>query len=161
MKLYLWSFTLIAHSYLRWALLVLALVNLASAVHGWRTGRAWGKREERLAVSFVGLADLQLMLGLVLLASSPIVGAALSVGMKLAMKDPILRFFAVEHPVQMLLAIAALHIGRVKSRKASEARAKHRYLAIGALVWAALAAAAIPWPGLRHGRPLVRTELRS
>ena len=48
-----------------------------------------------------------------------------------AMKDPLLRFFAVEHVTLMLIGVALLvHVGRVRARKALTDQARHRAAAI-------------------------------
>jgi hypothetical protein len=76
--------------------------------------------------------------------------------MSLTMRDPILRFFVVEHLTGMIIAIALAHIGRSKVRKATEASARHRFV----LIFVGLAMVAlllsIPWPGMPGGRELFR-----
>jgi hypothetical protein len=70
-----------------------------------------------------------------------------------AMRDPGLRFWAVEHTFGMALAIVLAHVGRVRVRKADASR-KHRLAAIffGLALIAILVS--IPWPGTANGRPL-------
>ncbi|PYQ96152.1 MAG: hypothetical protein DMF97_15805, partial [Acidobacteria bacterium] len=47
-----------------------------------------------------------------------------------AMKDPGLRFWAVEHTTTMFAAIALAHVGRVLARKAATADAKRTRLIV-------------------------------
>jgi hypothetical protein len=72
-----------------------------------------------------------------------------------AMRNPVWRFWAVEHPALMILAVVFGHAGRIAGRrrpKAAARRAPLVWLALGLLV----IAAATPWPFLGHGRPWVR-----
>ena len=75
----------------------------------------------------------------------------------LTMRDPILRFFVVEHLTGMIIAIALAHIGRARVKKTSDANARHRYV----LIFVGLAMVAIllsiPWPGMAGGRELFRS----
>jgi hypothetical protein len=48
--------------------------------------------------------------------------------MKGAMKDSLLRYFAVEHFTGMLIAIVLIHLGRTKSKKATSDPDKHKRL---------------------------------
>ena len=96
------------------------------------------------------------MIGLVLyFALSPVTTAALS-DFGGAMKVSALRFWAVEHTFGMLVAIALAHAGRSKTRKLTDAAARHRVAAIcyGLALVAILVS--IPWPGLPNARPLIR-----
>ena len=68
--------------------------------------------------------DVQLLIGLVLYFISPFGVAAFSGGN--AMKDPALRYFAVEHPLVMLIAIVLVHIGRSRSKKLHSDPARHK-----------------------------------
>lgn len=141
----LYSVLLIVHSWLRWAVLAAGLVAVARGGAGTQTAGRW----------FTSLLDFQMLLGLLLyFVLSPITGAALD-DFGGAMKVPQLRFFAVEHVLGMLIAIALAHVGRGKVSKAPE----HRKARLAAIFYGlALVAilASIPWPGLPAGRPLFR-----
>ncbi|MEO7271182.1 MAG: hypothetical protein ABI211_04165, partial [Vicinamibacterales bacterium] len=105
-----------AHSWLRWLALVLGLVAVARAFTGRSSGRPWSRGDDRIGAAFVGTLDLQLLIGLVMyVALSPITKAGMS-DMGAAMANPGLRFWTVEHPFGMFLAIALAHIGRVRIR---------------------------------------------
>ncbi|MFZ5891499.1 MAG: c-type cytochrome [Myxococcota bacterium] len=153
----LYSITLWVHSYLRWAIVLAALAFIVMTAGGWKNARAWSPREERLHAALLGMVDLQFMLGLLLyLWLSPITSAFFAAP-KLGMRDSVLRFFGVEHLTAMFIAVAVLHIGRKRSKKATSDALRHRRAFTSALVFLLLGAAAIPWPGTRHGRPLFRT----
>ena len=71
-------------------------------------------------------------------------------GMGEVMKNPVARFFAVEHITMMLIAIVLIHIGRARSKKALTDLAKHKAAFWFYLIALLLILAGIPWP-FRHG----------
>ena len=141
----LYSILLIVHSWLRWAVLGAGLVAAVRGGAGNQSAGRW----------FTSILDVQMWIGLLLyFVLSPITGAALD-DFGAAMKVPQLRFFAIEHVLGMVIAIALAHIGRGKVRKAPE----HRRARLAAIFYGlALVAilASIPWPGMSAGRPLFR-----
>jgi hypothetical protein len=72
------------------------------------------------------------------------------------MKDPIIRFFTVEHIAAMVLAVALLHVNRARSKRVSPDRARFRSIWIWTLVVLALILVSIPWPIFPYARPLFR-----
>jgi hypothetical protein len=81
---------------------------------------------------------------------------AIRANFSVAMKDPVARFWAVEHLTTMLVAIVVAHVGRVLGRKATSADSKKMKLFVCYGIATVLMCIAIPWPGLRAGRPLFR-----
>ena len=63
------------------------------------------------------------------LPTSPRTQAAFA-DMGAAMKDSILRYFAVEHMLAMLIAVVLIQMGRTLSKKAADDSSKHRKVAI-------------------------------
>ncbi len=151
-----YDIVLFLHSNLRWLVLVLLVGTVLNALGGWLGRRGWAPRDNALSGTLVGLADLQFLLGLALvLGLSPHYNLLDGVDMKVRHD----RFFSVEHFSLMFLAIGALHIGRVRAKKAGSAPDKHRAIAVACLIAAVLIAASIPWPfrDLEVARPLFRT----
>jgi len=72
------------------------------------------------------------------------------------MRDPVARFWAVEHISLMIVAVIVAHVGRVLVRKARTPGAKRTRMLITYTVATLAILAAIPWPGMRAGRPLFR-----
>jgi hypothetical protein len=149
-----YTFVLAAHSYVRWAVLALALAVLARAAIGWRRARPWTTADERTHVAFVAVVDTQLLLGLALYVFASPLSRAFVAAPSAALKDAVLRFFGLEHPVLMLSAVIVVHAGRALSRR----KHRHRRAAISVALALALVLAGIPWPSLRHGRPLLRVS---
>ena len=97
-----------------------------------------------------------MLLGLLLYVVLSPTTAAIRQDFGAAMSDPVARFWAVEHLTLMLAAVIVAHVGRVLARKARSPHAKRiRMLACYTLATLAIVAA-IPWPGIRAGRPLFR-----
>lgn len=150
---------LLFHSYLRWIVLGAAFLVLGRSVTGWRSGRSWTPGDARALAGFVGLLDLQLVLGLVLyLVLSPISGAFFADPAS-GMKDSVLRFFGVEHVFAMTIAVGVVHAGRARAKKAIEPRDRHRRVCVSLLVGLGVMLVAIPWPFAKYGRPLARTAI--
>ena len=117
---------------------------------GWLGRRQWTSAEARATRAFVGLLDLQFLLGLTLFAVlSPLTREAFR-DMGAAMRDAPVRYFLVEHPVIMVAAIVAAHVGMVQVRRANDDAERFQR----ASLWLGLALAAltgfIPW-----ARPLI------
>ena len=151
----MYTLALLIHSWLRWVALVAAVGAIATTAADrsttLRTSRAdlWG-------LALMITLDLQMLLGLLLyLVLSPFTTEALS-DFGAAMKNPALRFFAVEHVALMFAAVVLVHVGRVMARKAATADAKRSRLLICVVLATIAMLFAIPWPGMSSGRPLFR-----
>ena len=149
--------TVVLHSLMRWAVLAFGLLAVVRAFNGWLGRRRWTSLDERAGKYFVLALDLQTLIGLVLYAGlSPITRVAFS-DMGAAMKDTLLRFYAVEHVTLMLIGVALVHVGRVRARKAATDEGRHRAAAIFFVLGLLAILIGIPWPGRVVGRPLLPT----
>ena len=122
------------HSILRWIILLLLLVCLLQAIS---KSTAVRKTSLWLLIS----AHLMLLVGLYqLIAGRYGIMKGLPAGVEL-MKDKFYRFFWVEHPLLMLLAIILITIARGKAKNLN-------YKSVTWLLIIALLAilAAVPWP---------------
>ena len=115
-------------SWLRWVVIVAGLYAALRGLLGGSRHASWTPADDRAGFWFVMFLDLQLTIGLVLyLFLSPFASAALhDIGG--AMKDPVLRFWAVEHVFGMLIGVALAHVGRVRARRTDSLR-RHRVAA--------------------------------
>lgn len=148
--------TLTLHSWLRWAVLFLGMAVIVRSASGLAAGRPFDAGDSKGGQYFAIALDLQAALGLVLYGIlSPITQSAFA-HMGDSMKNPILRFWAVEHVVLMLVALGLAHLGVVRARKAATGAAKHRVLLVFVVLALVAAFAAIPWPFMADGRPLFR-----
>jgi hypothetical protein len=96
--------------------------------------------------------DLQLLVGLLLYGYfSPWVKVALA-NMGEAMKSAELRYWAVEHPLPMLVALALAHLGRARGKRPT---ASHRQAVVYFGLALLLVLMSTPWPFTSHARPLL------
>lgn len=151
----LYHFVLLAHSWLRWAVLLAAVVACARSFLAWRSGRGWSRTDERLHVVLVSVLDLQLLLGLALYVALSPFSRAFFEDFRLGMADPVVRFFGVEHVLAMVIAIAVVHVGRVRSKRVDGAR-RHRVVWVSTLIALLLIFLSIPWPVFPYARPVLR-----
>jgi hypothetical protein len=146
----MYSLVLILHSWLRWIAIAAGVGATAAAASSPPGG------SERPGLLFMISMDLQMLLGLLLYAFLSPNTAAVFKDFGAAMKDPVARFWAVEHVTMMLAAVVLAHVGRVLGRKASTPGAKRTRLMISFGLSTLLMIAGTPWPGMRAGRPLFR-----
>jgi len=134
-----------SHNGLRWIVLIVFLISLVLAFSGWFGKRDWKKSDNLAGLLLVIFMDLQFVIGLVLYAFvSPITKAAFN-DFGAAMSNPSLRFYAVEHILMMVIALALMHVGRVKSKRDIAGWKRHRSAAIFYGLSLLLVLAAIPW----------------
>jgi len=150
------SVTLILHSWVRWTVLITFVVVLARTARRGGAEDVWSRADERAHVALLGLADLQLLLGLFLyFVASPITRAFWADPGR-AMSNSTLRFFGMEHVTMMLVGIAVLHVGRRRSKRASADGARRRTVFRFTLAAFLIVLSSVPWPFLHAGRPLFR-----
>jgi hypothetical protein len=146
---------LTVHSWLRWVALIAGLVTTVMLVTG-QSGRQASGRSATLGLVCMITLDLQLLLGLLLYFGLSPTLRAVQGDFGAAMRDPVARFWTVEHLVLMLAAVALAHVGRMLARKASTDSSRRNRLLICFGLATILMLIGIPWPGMRGGRPLFR-----
>jgi hypothetical protein len=150
----MYNLVLILHSWLRWAVLASGVIATASTFSRRSPGSS--DPADRWGLLFMASLDLQMLLGLLLyLALSPVTTAVFN-DFGAAMKDPVARFWAVEHVGTMLLAVVVVHVGRVLARKATSPESKRTRLLVCFVIAMLAILARTPWPGMTAGRPLFR-----
>ncbi len=151
----MYQYILIGHSLIRYAVVLFMLAAIAMALRGWLADQPWTDTHKRLNLGLVISLDIQFLLGIYLyMFLSPLPWLAFDMGLGKAMKVRTLRFWTIEHPSMMLLALVLIHIGQARSKQADEDRVKHRRAAIFFGIAALLILGSIPWPGLPVSRPL-------
>ena len=88
--------------------------------------------------------DIQLLIGLILYFTGAWFEALKHIGE--SMKDPMLRFFTVEHSLMMIIAWILVHAGRISVKKASTPNAKFKKTLIYFGIALLIILIAIPWP---------------
>lgn len=151
------NFLVVLHSYLRWILLVLLLASIVKSLSGFSGKKALTAGDKKLWLFTMISAHTNLLIGLILVlfgrfgvftASLP---AETSV-----MKDRFFRFYWVEHPLMMIIAIALITIGRGQAKKSIPDVTKYKKAFWFFLIALVVILASIPWPGREIiGRPLI------
>lgn len=135
----LYHILLRSHSGLRWVFLLLMLLSLYYLAQNAFSARE--KNIRKLNLFTMIMAHIQLLLGFSLYFTSPKVVFAAS-----SMKDTVLRFFLVEHISLMLIAIALITIGYVKTKTISQTVSGAKKAFIYYLISFILILLSIPWP---------------
>ena len=91
------SVLLTIHSFVRWLIVIVALVAVVKFALGWRRGDAFQSMDRGIASGFSGLIDLQVALGLIYLIWN---GLAVE-GFPM---------FRIEHAVTMIIAAVVAHL---------------------------------------------------
>jgi hypothetical protein len=151
----MYELVLTLHSWLRWLAIIAGVVATITVLMSTPRSASADRSDTWGLVLMIAL-DLQMLLGLLLyLALSPTT-AAIFQDFGGAMRDPVARFWAVEHVFIMIVAIVLAHVGRVLGRKAKNPSARRTRLLICFGLSTLLMIAGTPWPGLRAGRELFR-----
>jgi phosphoglycerol transferase MdoB-like AlkP superfamily enzyme len=142
----IYNFLLHLHSIVRWIILLLLLIAIFNSLVAGQ--RPWIRTDARTGSILVIFADLMLLVGLAqwYFGSKGYKLIDAAGGMGAAMKDSFTRFFAIEHPLMMLIAIIFIHIGKGQARKAISDKAKHKRTVIFYLIALIIILAMIPWP---------------
>lgn len=137
-----------AHSGFRYVIFILIALALIMALVGLFGKKNYSELNRRVNLFTLISAHIQLVIGIVLYFYSPLVKYS---QMGAAMKDPMLRYWTVEHLVMMLFAVVLITVGHSRSKKALDAINKHRAIAIyyGLAILVILAAI------YQSGRPII------
>lgn len=155
----MYSNLLTIHSLVRWLVIVsgLAAAILVLLAPGRaNTARSGANAGAATASLLFTIAfDVQIVIGLLLyLRFSPTTTTAIH-HMGAAMSNSVLRFWAVEHPVGMLLALALAHLARVRLARAGSDARRLRSAGLVLAIAVVVVIVSAPWPFLPYGRPLL------
>jgi hypothetical protein len=144
---------LAVHSIVRWLAIGLGAGVSARAWLGKSKGRAWTAADTRIGRMFVACLDLQALIGIVLYGVfSPVVAAGMS-NLAVASGSRAYRFWLIEHPIAMIVALVLAHVGLARATRAKGPLA-HRHAALFFGMALLVILAAIPWPMWTFGRGL-------
>lgn len=118
------------HAWLRWLVLIVVIAMPALGFVRYSRNAPWSTGSDRPFALGAVVVDIEIALGVVLWIGT----RAWDSGF----------FFAVIHPVSMLAAVAALHIGVGRARRVS-ARSSYLVVAIAYLIALVLVVAGVPW----------------
>ncbi|MDB4083229.1 hypothetical protein N9502_03070 [Vicingaceae bacterium] len=138
------------HNLLRYAIVIFLIINVVKSFLGWFGKIEYTAGDNKLSLFLFISAHLQLVVGFVLYSVSGVVKVAMS-DMGDSMKDTVLRFWAVEHMLSMVVGIIIITLGRIMAKKAKSDSAKFRRQAIYFTLAMVIIFAAIPWPWAAEG----------
>uniref|UniRef100_F4C389 Cytochrome B n=1 Tax=Sphingobacterium sp. (strain 21) TaxID=743722 RepID=F4C389_SPHS2 len=115
------------HSGLRYVVLLLLILAIISAISGLAGKKPYTEGNRKLNLFTLISGHIQLLIGLALYAMSSMVTFN---DMSNVMKTANLRYWTVEHISMMVLAIILITVGHSKSKKAVDASAKHKSIAV-------------------------------
>lgn len=127
-----------AHSGLRWVALILLVLAIANAF----TSKTYEKKHKMINLFAMVTLHTQLLIGLV----QYFVTSQKVQFIDGWMKNPLLRFYGMEHILLMIIAIVLVTIGHSKSKKGTTPEEKFKPIKLWYVIGLVLILAAIPWP---------------
>lgn len=131
------------HSFLPYVFLVLMLITLVITGRAMVTGNLPKKGIAVARVAFI-LSHIQLLIGILLLVFGE-KAQLFSGGMGPVMKNAEARFSLIEHPIMMIIGIALITVGFVRSKKTDDAKTKAKRIFIPYAIGLVLILARIPF----------------
>ena len=135
---------LVLHNLFRWLILVFGLWTVLSAIGGLASSRIYSAADGKANLFFMISMDIQLLLGLALYFMNGWYTGLNN--MSESMKEPMVRFFTVEHSFMMIVAWILVHVGRVVVKNAFNSSGKFKKTLIFFGIALLLILIAIPWP---------------
>jgi hypothetical protein len=133
------------HSFLRWVILILLLLAIYKSFVDRRKAYTPGHKKTGMFL-MIG-ADIMLLIGLYQWFTGPWGLKSIQTnGMGVVMKNSVLRFFAVEHLIGMLIAIVLIHVGYSYSKKDIPDSVKHKRTLVFFGLALLVILISIPWP---------------
>lgn len=143
------------HNLLRWVILVLLLLSVLKSYSGMKSNKTFTAGDKKIWLFTMISAHITLVLGLYqwTLGRFGLFTYIKPEGVSM-MKDPTLRYFQMEHPVMMIVAIVLITLGYGMSKKSVSDADKFKKAYKYFLVALILILVSIPWPFREIGRPL-------
>ncbi|MEP7266265.1 MAG: cytochrome B [Saprospiraceae bacterium] len=129
------------HSGLRWILLAVLIWAIYDSYEKWKRNYFYAKEHKAPFYAFI-LTHIQLLVGLIIYFITPRIAFSGTM-----MKDKIMRFYAVEHPTMMAVAIVLITIGYLMGKKSGSFKKIFWFYLIAFLI----ILASIPWPFMSYG----------
>ncbi|MBC7650549.1 MAG: cytochrome B [Deinococcales bacterium] len=145
------------HSLLRWLLIVFLVINIIRV--NVEASEEFDLTDRKWSLRLLITAHINLVIGIYLYFTDSLPKVLVEhFTMGDVMKIKSLRFWIIEHPTMMILAITLITISHVKSKKTGDPLKKHRMMS-WLYIFALLAIiAGVPWPFRTDdiGRPWFR-----
>lgn len=154
----IYPFVLSFHNLTRWLVLLSGIWAIIQVGSGWLTRRAWGLRESNAVKWFSRILGIQFLLGLALYLLPGAFAESIrqNVAWAQIMANRLYRFFLLEHPSTMLIAIVIANIALSVALRVQRERTRFALVSILLMVSMLLILSAIPWPAGSYARPMLR-----
>lgn len=138
---------LFLHNILRWILLIFLVISILKSFAGWQSKKTFSPGDAKIWLFTMISAHTNLVIGLYLLffGTFGIISGGMPEGTHL-MKDKFYRFFWVEHPFGMILAILLITLGRRVAKKNIPDERKYKIAFWFFFIALLVILATVPWP---------------
>jgi di/tricarboxylate transporter len=135
------------HNVLRWVILLLLVIAIIKSFAGMTGNRPFTKGDKKLGLFLLISAHIQFLIGIYqwLAGRYGILNNSIPEGTSI-MADKFYRFYVVEHPLAMFIAIILITIGRGQAKKNISDALKHKRTFWFYIVALIFILAAVPWP---------------
>lgn len=134
----------LAHTSVAYLALIFLLIVVINAFMGMSANKEFKDKDKKLGLFALIFTHTQLLLGLILYFFSPMV-KIFTEPMGDVMKNPMLRLYAIEHPLINIIAIVLITIGWSKHKKDGDSKTKFKRFAIFYTLGLILILSRIPW----------------
>ncbi|HYF31188.1 MAG TPA: hypothetical protein VD993_08725 [Chitinophagaceae bacterium] len=135
------------HNVLRWVILLLLVITIVRSFAGMTGNKPFSSGDRKLGTFLMICAHITFLIGVYQWIAGDLgLKAIQSAGMGVIMKNANPRFWAIEHPVGMLLAIILITVGRRQSKAPVSDTIKHKRTFWYYLVALIIIIAVVPWP---------------
>ncbi len=143
------------HNFLRWVILILLIVSIVKSYTGWQQKKVFTTGDKKIWLFTMISAHITLLIGLyqwafgrygIFVTDSPAEGV---------MKNKFFRFFWVEHPTGMIIAIVLITLAHGMSKKPVSDETKFKKAFWYFLIALLIILVTVPWPFREIvGRPI-------
>lgn len=135
------------HNVMRWVILLLLVIAIVKHFAGMSGNKPYTNGDKKVGLFLMISAHITLLIGLYqwLAGRYGLFTYEVPEGISV-MKDTFHRFFMVEHPAAMILAVILITVGRGQAKKNISDTAKHRKSFWFYLIALILILAVVPWP---------------
>ncbi len=135
------------HNIMRWVILLLLVIAIVKSFAGMSASKPFTSGDKRIGLFLMISAHITLLVGLYqwLAGRFGILTTSLPPGTSL-MKDAFYRFYWIEHPLGMIVAVALITIGRGQSKKNILDVVKHKRSFWYFLIALIVILGTVPWP---------------
>lgn len=136
--------TLSLHSSWGLTTMIMILLAIVGSIIGLISSKDLTVMQRKFSLYALITVHIQIILGFISYTQSQYTVTAMS-NFGAAMKDSLLRLFAVEHPLMMIIGAVLITIGYSKAKKADEAKAKYKKVLIFYSIGLLFILSRIPW----------------